>query len=642
MGTVRILLCWALLALPAVAGLAQEIDFSGRILVAFDTEPAPGERRADRKDETGWRFVEVVEAGPPADGGEGAAAARATPSETRRWFLVSPPERTASDRSLRAADTPHPWDLAHRIADGTAAAPYGDLLARLRAAEGIGSGVAPAALEPDVRYRERRLPRKAQEAAEERCLPGCVSTTEGSELTLCDERSPHWPRGEGFAWHLEDAFSELRTAREAVGTVEEEGHRVTVAHIDTGYQGDHVGRPRHLDADASLDFTLGDAPVAGGAEDPCNDGLLRFPGHGTFTLGILAGGEVRVASGGFDFAGDFGGAPEARVVSYRVSDSPVHFFPAQLAAAIDTAAETGVDVVSMSMGGLPSGALRDAVNKAYEHGTAVFAAAGNFLKLPLVPVATPTTLVYPARFHRVVAVTGVTADQRTYARVPNAWSFLRGGLSSWSLRGSHGPAFAMREAIAAYTPNVAAPRLSREAANLAEISNGGTSSATPQVAAAAALWLQAHREELETRWHSWEKAEAVMRALFDSAEKNVPDREYSEHYFGQGILKAHRALGQDVAGDLERRPPAKIGLDWIRLLLTVEVPVDGPAAALRLEMLLTEIEQIVYGSKKLQRLLGEGDPEMLSLPEQRKSLRTLARDRRCSNTLRAALAGQVP
>ena len=48
-----------------------------------------------------------------------------------------------------------------------------------------------------------------------------------------------------------------------------------------------------------------------------------------------------------------------------------------MAQGLDYARSIGADVVSMSMGGLPSGAWADAVNAAYEAGIVVVCAAGN-------------------------------------------------------------------------------------------------------------------------------------------------------------------------------------------------------------------------------------------------------------------------
>src|SRR5271157_4114097 len=120
--------------------------------------------------------------------------------------------------------------------------------------------------------------------------------------------------------------------------------------------------------------------------------------------------------------------------------------------------------------------------------------------------------VYPAAFRRVIGVTGVTSEGKTYSGNSLGRLFRRLKLiGDWAFRGSYGPDgwFAGLNPrvnvdeveaesgelrpypIAAYTPNV--PWLS--GTNGVSLSGSGTSAATPQVAAAAALWLENHRRE---------------------------------------------------------------------------------------------------------------------------------------------------
>ena len=63
----------------------------------------------------------------------------------------------------------------------------------------------------------------------------------------------------------------------------------------------------------------------------------------------------------------------------------------------------------------------DAINAAYDRGTAMFAAESDFFSLafdPIQPrgVLIPASPVYPAGFRRVIGVTGVTADGRSCVR----------------------------------------------------------------------------------------------------------------------------------------------------------------------------------------------------------------------------------
>lgn len=558
-------------------------------------------------------------------------------TETRRWLLLEPTSEVAA--ALAGSAGEHAWDQAHQLLSGEAGgASYLSMLT-----DQPGEAVRVEAVEPDLYSVRPKLEAALEERALRDCSDSCTSSTNDPELTICCGPSQRWPAPDAFAWHLGDDFSQLAAARAMVRVSAGSEPAVLIAHLDTGYDDGHMTTPSGFVVDGSLDFVVDNPPQPGGV-DPVNDGFGKNPGHGTGTLGILAGDHVRV-EGGFD---DFlGGAHGAEVLEYRISNSVVHLNPWRMAAALGRAAEQGVDVVSVSMGGLPSGALRDAVNRSYESGTAVFAASGDFLKPPLLPVSTPKSLIYPARFHRVVAVCGVTAANKSYAKAHKTFGWLRGDIKSWSLRGSFGPPGPMQEALAAYAPNIAWARHGRgTASNLLDLDGAGTSSSTPQVAAAAALWLQQHRAALEADWRSWRKVEAVYRALFDSADMTTPNPQYSRRYFGQGILRAKDALERPPATDLTPRPPATIGFGWLELFASVGPFSDrtDPLSRVRQEMLRTEIAQLVHGSLELQKFLGARDVEdPLPGRELRRFLKKVARETQASETLvgviKAFLAG---
>ncbi|MEV9163459.1 hypothetical protein AB0127_27640, partial [Klebsiella pneumoniae] len=82
------------------------------------------------------------------------------------------------------------------------------------------------------------------------------------------------------------------------------------------------------------------------------------------------------------------------------------------------------------------------------------------------------------------------------------------------MAGNYGPASKMRTAIAAATPNLPWARIG--APTVVDHDGSGTSSATPQVAAAAAIWLadSAHSAGLP---EDWRRVEAIRHALFASA-----------------------------------------------------------------------------------------------------------------------------
>ena len=229
-----------------------------------------------------------------------------------------------------------------------------------------------------------------------------------------------------------------------------------------------------------------------------------------------------------------------------------------------------------------------AVNRAYDAGVAIFAAAGNrFGPSP------PASIVYPARFRRVVAVCGVCADGSPY---------YRRGLHR-KMQGCFGPASKMPTAMTAYTPN--APWAVMGCERLVGF-GGGTSSATPQAAAAAALWLQGTTIPAGTE--PWRKIEAVRRALFSSARKDLPDR---EKYFGQGLLRANAALDVPFASDVTKTPADRVSFPWLRSTGILEALPPEPAGA----ELMYEVEalQLFLLTPGLQELVKEADPHETSL-----------------------------
>ena len=300
------------------------------------------------------------------------------------------------------------------------------------------------------------------------------------------------------------------------------------------------------------------------------------------TAGLLAGGwvamnEQEVKGGRIQgYYGWLGGAPYSHVVPVRVAPWVFSLSTAELAYGIDYASRVrSCDVITMSHGGAPTQAWVDAVNAAYERGTAMFAAESDFFSLAFNPFKprgfiVPASPVYPAAFRRVIGVTGVTADGQSYARnsLGRVLSHL-GDWKKWAFRGSYGAdgtntsLFRPEDdadpseirwlgklrphPIAAYAPNVPWISLRKEGktqyiADGVDLDGAGTSASTPQVAAAAALWLQKHRTELVRAgcWSDWRKAEAVYHALLKSADRGTamkPDK-----YLGAGMLKADRAL----------------------------------------------------------------------------------------------------
>jgi len=355
--------------------------------------------------------------------------------------------------------------------------------------------------------------------------------------------------------------------------------QVRVGILDTGFDDRHVASPLFVDESQMADadgwvhgWPPKDLWIPGEAE-------RRSPGanpsHGMGTIGLLAGREIILKPRVLTELGTgepvwLGGVPLARVVPVRVASDPISLGTAALAYGIDYASRVEhCDVISMSHGGSPTQTWVDAVNAAYDRGTAMFAAEGDFFSLlpyGLRPAGliVPSSPVYPAAFRRVIGVTGVTSEGKTYSGNSLGRLFRRLNLiGEWGFRGSYGPDGWLaglnprvnvdeEEAksgelrpypLAAYTPNV--PWLG--GTNGAGLNGSGTSAATPQAAAAAALWLEKHRHEFsQGEWSSWRKPEAVYDELIISA-KRRHGRDKPDLYLGAGMLKAEDALNYDYA-----------------------------------------------------------------------------------------------
>ncbi|XXF78382.1 S8 family serine peptidase [Myxococcaceae bacterium GXIMD 01537] len=373
-------------------------------------------------------------------------------------------------------------------------------------------------------------------------------------------------------WHLK-AIRAPRAWRlfEKVGRRPGEG--VLVAHLDTGWT-PHPALPGPERMGPGVDLWDRDRRDA---SDPLEEGPGLQPGHGTGTLGLLAG-NCR------DYQGV---APYVSVLPVRVSPSVIHVGTRSLALGILHAVSQGAHVISISMGGLPSRLWADAVNYAYERGVVVVGAAGNHFPLPG-GLRTPTSVVYPARFGRVLAVSGMTHGCERYR-------------FSDRMSGNDGP----EVDLCAPTPDVlwAKPGGGYHPGT-------GTSTATPQVAGAAALWLSYHREALADL-PPMERVEACRRALLVGAadvgpypyhaHPSQPGRTHND-YFGEGRLDVEAALQIKPVRGLRPQPPDDVSWALLRLLgvSTGEGPGRSQVPADEIELLWAThaagVQQAVHAS----------------------------------------------
>ena len=505
----------------------------------------------------------------------------AGPGLRQAWYLVEHP--AAADLGIAAMEAGNAWDAAHNL---------------LRNGFGIAGGPAVLMAEPDLQ--QDGVPTD----------PATPPALSAAPTGPAPQMGFPYVTGPGFAWHLDKDHSGLGLARDSLNVAQSQ---ITIVHLDTGYDRNHPARPAHIKQERSL--------IAGETLDRADDltpagRVLNNRGHGTGTLGILAGQLLRGVQPADAEGVLLGAAAPMQIIPVRIANSVVKFWTSAVAEGIDFARTCGADVVSMSMGGLPSAAWADAVNAAYDAGVVVVCAAGNSFG------GFPTSLtVYPARFNRVVSACGAMADNTPYFHIP-----------ANRMEGNAGPGSKMRTAIAAFTPNIPWARLGTK--GQIDQDGAGTSAATPQVAAAAALWL--HRNGAAYPKGSWQRAEAARQALFRSAVRKGGG---VDPLLGQGLLRAPEALALATVSGLVAEAPDSASFAFLHLLSSVfgAADMDSPMQA----MLALELTQRALTCAAAQEAVPDPDLPAGAIPEarRRRFLEAILDERKCSAVLARFLAG---
>jgi subtilisin family serine protease len=284
------------------------------------------------------------------------------------------------------------------------------------------------------------------------------------------------------------------------------GYGIAVGHPDTGYQ-DHPELQGRILAGKGYDFLYNDNDAHDDLERPVAEPIPN-PGHGTGTASIIVSpiGAQRFAGGGWVT----GVAPAAQIIPLRTAFSVMLLSTANLARAIEYAADNGAHVISISMGGLLSWRLRQAIAYARSHGLIICAAAGNYA--PFVG--------WPAAYDEVIAC---------------AASNVKGGTWKWGCRGKAVDVTAPGESVWRATVRRDGKRL------VYDVGRGnGTSLATTTTAGLAALWLSHHgRNSLVARYGAAKIPDIFTTILRQSCVK-FPG--WKEGKFGAGLIDAVATL----------------------------------------------------------------------------------------------------
>ncbi|UIJ70329.1 S8 family serine peptidase [Aurantimonas sp. HBX-1] len=285
----------------------------------------------------------------------------------------------------------------------------------------------------------------------------------------------------------------LKTIRAPEAWRRSRGRGILVGQPDTGVAAHDDLEAGALLVERGFDFIRGKADPT----DPLHEHTAN-PGHGTSTASVVASREHGAIAGA---------APEACVVPIRCIEDVKVFNAAPIARAVAHAMAAGCDIISMSLGGIPSRALHAAIRTAIERDIIVLAAAGNCVR----------TVVWPARYEEVIGVAGTNIEDRPW---------------KGSCRGS--------------TVDISAPAefvwralRARSADPTFGVSGGqGTSFAVALVAGVAALWLEHYGRDAVI---AQARARGVsVQRLFKAALQQTARRpsKWDSDDFGAGIVDA--------------------------------------------------------------------------------------------------------
>ena len=328
------------------------------------------------------------------------------------------------------------------------------------------------------------------------------------------------------------------------------GDGVVVAHPDTGY----LDHPMILQAILRPGFDFVD--YRSDAFDRTEEGLLHRPGHGTRTASVIVGQrDFSVYSDSPAWRRISGVAYGAKLMPLRVANSVLlldDIAPdmGHLAVSIHSAAigdpnfvRRPADVISMSLGGIASRAVQDALLMAKARNVIVLAAAGN--NVPFGQV------VYPARYEEVIAVAASNVHSQPW---------------EGTARG---------EAVVISAPGedvwIASQKGGGDERYNCVQTATGTSYAVATTAGVAALWLSYRAEELD---QVHDRAE-TFSALAKATARAVPGWNKAEH--GPGILDARKLLDRWPPPQGNSRAASSRCEDLVAL--SALLPGQGPVVA---------------------------------------------------------------
>lgn len=274
------------------------------------------------------------------------------------------------------------------------------------------------------------------------------------------------------------------------------------------------------------------------------DCLTDYPDHGTKTLSVILSNNANL----------IGVAPGVTVVPVRIADGPIfqnnaqrdnmgpairHLLgltpvPRVISISMGNPGHAGAWQILFSAFGADAGFNREtrrAFDAAYRAGVIVVCAAGQVID----------RVIYPARYKTTIAVGGIRQDGLTH--YPNDNYDIPERVDIWT------QADGINRAVAYLDGG--APRFSYAEDEMGDGTDdvSGTSYAAPQVAAAAALWVETFFHDLPRPGDvdAWKTVEAFRAALVGSARRVSLKIPSTGRRVTRPRLDIHRLLGQAPA-----------------------------------------------------------------------------------------------
>lgn len=202
-------------------------------------------------------------------------------------------------------------------------------------------------------------------------------------------------------------YNDILQLPQAISDFNVTGEGVTIAVIDNGYYIDASDFPTNLwlNSGGTVGWNVHNNNDNISPIYKSNGETFNNTAHGSNVAGIIGMPKNTIGGIGVAYGAELMLIQAAQYVN---DDTPSGFSSSDIAAAIDFAKENGADIINLSLGSASNSiTIRSAVNRAYNAGVAVIAAAGNN------GCPTSTSAFYPAALSNVIGVMAIDKTDPT-------------------------------------------------------------------------------------------------------------------------------------------------------------------------------------------------------------------------------------